>query len=52
MSVKLEIFRFVRLAIILAFKKLSSTDAEKPLLEIPAFAADETTELNAPHEFK
>ena len=35
--------------IIFALRKLSSTEAEKPLLEIPALAAIETTELTGLH---
>ena len=44
MSERFEIFNLDIFPIILAFKKLSSTDAEKPLLEIPALAASEATD--------
>ena len=45
----LDNFKDDNFPIIFAFRKLSSTEAEKPLLEIPALAAIETTELTGLH---
>ena len=45
----LDNFKDDNFPIIFALRKLSSTEAENPLLEIPALAAIETTELTGLH---
>ena len=52
MSVKLERFSVDIFVKIFVFKKVSSTEFEKPLLEIPAFAVIETIEDTGLQDWK